>query len=275
MSETILPITATRAYDLSASIPGEASWSTAAIIGEHPGLDDSQVPETIWASGGMYPWLDSATLLEAVSSSAADTSAGAGAQQIQVVGLDEAGVEIEEIVNLSGTTPVPTLQEFYRVNSVFIVKSGSGQTNAGAVTVRVISAGTTLALIPAGTGGPAKAFIYTVPAKYWAVIGNWECHLYQPNGVASTADQAKITMRVKVGGNAGTNTWAEFISFSVNQVSRDLTPRPPPPALPPGTDIEMCITAVSKSNPNQVFVGAALGINLIPLDVRFSHSWGL
>lgn len=130
--------------------------------------------EDIWGTGGTYTgWLTSASTVEAISSSTNDSSSGTGARKLTIVGLDENFDEAEETVDLDGTSPSgATTTRFIRVNRAFVPEGGAGTyhgTNIGNLTVRVSSAGATLAQIVAARGQTELA-MYTVPAGYTAHI---------------------------------------------------------------------------------------------------------
>lgn len=132
----------------------------------------------IWTNGGIYPWMTALTSLEVVSvgaSAANDTSAGTGARSIIISGLDLAGNEISETVIPNGTTAVPMLTQFYRINSVSLGTVGTGLRNAGEIRVRDVGGGTTRAVIPIAavadlSPGVDKGSQYTVPAGHSLLI---------------------------------------------------------------------------------------------------------
>jgi hypothetical protein len=141
-------------------------------FGFNPDVDDSL--ETVWAQGGLYSYLASASVLKVSSSSTADTSAGTGARTVELSGLDTNYDEISETVTLNGQTAVNTTNEFLRINRMVVRSAGTGGQNAG-----VIYAGTgTVA-----TGVPANKYatiaigdnqtvmaIWTVPRGYTAYL---------------------------------------------------------------------------------------------------------
>jgi len=139
------------------------------INGRNPDIDTASVPEDLIPQGGVYTFQTTAQSLEVLSSSAADAAAGTGARTILVSGLDADYREISETVILNGVTVVPLTLTYLRVNSVIVVTAGSGLTNAGTITVRVASGGTTLSVIEIGFG-LAHQGIYTVPADHTLII---------------------------------------------------------------------------------------------------------
>jgi hypothetical protein len=123
----------------------------------------------VWVPGIAYPLQAAATQLEIVSASANDAAAGTGMRTALIQGLDANYNPISETITLNGATPVPTTGVYLRVNGLNGVTAGSGGTNAGVVTLRVVSAGATQAAITAGFSY-AKNGLYTVPAGYGLLV---------------------------------------------------------------------------------------------------------
>jgi len=122
-------------------------WTTFTRFGHNTDLGTSI--EDIWSAGGVYSFPTSASTLEVLSDSTNDTNtAGSGARTVTIQGLDASWVEIEETVDLDGTTPVPTTALFLRVNRAFVTTTGTyGTGSDGDITIRISGAGATQALI--------------------------------------------------------------------------------------------------------------------------------
>ena len=125
--------------------------------------------DDIWEGGGAYPLQATATKLEILSASANDTAAGTGARTFVIQGLDTNFNQISETITMNGVTPVQTVGTYLRVNSLTIASSGSGQVNAGDVTLRVTGAGATQAIARAGYGF-AKQCVFTVPNGFTLLV---------------------------------------------------------------------------------------------------------
>lgn len=69
------------------------------------------------------------------SASTADTSAGTGAQSVEISGLDANYGEISETISLNGQTAVNTIKKYLRVFRCVVRSAGSGGKNAGIVYV--------------------------------------------------------------------------------------------------------------------------------------------
>ena len=138
--------------------------------------------ETIWSEGGLYSYLPSATQLTVSSSDANDTSAGgggSGARTIQIYGQDANYNEINEVISLTGQTPVTTTLSYLRIYRGIVLTAGSGAKNAGIIRA---GTGTVSSGVPAnvymsidGFGdNQSQMLIWTVPAGYTG-------YLYQTN----------------------------------------------------------------------------------------------
>lgn len=152
-------------------------WSSTSArqkFGHNPSVSTTE--EVIWRVGGDYTgWLTSATTIEAISSDATDNASEVGARQITVEGLDENFDEASETIAMNGTSATTaTTTTFIRVHRAYVTEGGCGTyhgTNVGAITIRVSSAGATLAQIAAGRGQTELACV-TVPAGYTMFIRN-------------------------------------------------------------------------------------------------------
>ena len=151
----------------------------------------------IWTPGTVYPFPTTASTLEAISSDVNDTSAGSGARTITVEGLDASWDIQTETITMNGTSAsTATSGSFIRVYRAWVATSGTYGTlsaggNAGTITIRVASAGATLAeiaLLPNGAtpgSGQTEMAIYTIPnaktgylhSGYFNVDGNKSAQL--------------------------------------------------------------------------------------------------
>ena len=148
-------------------------------FGFNSDVDDSL--ETVWAQGGLYSYLASASVLKVSSSSTADTSAGTGARTVEIDGLDTNYDEISETVTLNGQTAVNTTNEFLRINRMVVRSAGSGEQNAG-----VIYAGTGTVT----TGVPANKYATIAIGDNQTVMALWTV----PSGYTAYLLQTDITV---------------------------------------------------------------------------------
>ena len=152
---------------LEAATLGRVSGHTR--IAQYGHTPTAAADTDVWEAAGAYPFQAAATKLEILSASASDTAAGTGARTFLLNGLDANFNTVSETLTMSGVTPVQTVNSYLRVNSLSIATAGSGNTNAGDVTLRVTGAGATQALARAGYGY-AKQCIYTVPNGFSLIV---------------------------------------------------------------------------------------------------------
>lgn len=138
-------------YDIAAGrIPDHSSFFK---FGINPDIGTSE--ETIWTEGGLYDWnsIDAAAGIVKVSSSSNnDASGSTGALTCRIYGLSTVGLDQNELINLTGQTPVNSILEYSRVNRIIVESAGSNNKNVGK--------------IYAGTGNVAVG----VPDIKWAVV---------------------------------------------------------------------------------------------------------
>jgi len=132
-------------------------------FGKNPDVD-TESPETIWEAGGDYPWssLASAQALEIVSSDANDASDGTGARTVEIQGLDSNYDLQTETISLNGATAVDLANTYLRIFRMKVLTAGSGEANAGNITLRLDGGGDTVAYISTGLNQTLMA-IYTIP----------------------------------------------------------------------------------------------------------------
>ena len=116
-----------------------------------------------------YP--TSAVLISVASTSTDDDVAGIGALTVRVRGLDANYREQDEIVILTGQTPVDTTNTFIRVNDLFVITAGSSGVNVGYIhasdSADTFTAGgepnTRLYMSIPPTHNLSKTMVFTVP----------------------------------------------------------------------------------------------------------------
>lgn len=176
--------------------------------------------ESVWEAGGLYPWSTwdaGAAALYVASSNNADQG-----QTILINGLD-ANYDIQtEVVTLTGTTAVPTQNQYIRINGVTNIGSSRF---VGNVTVKYgTSTGTTVGYASAGSQ-MSRASIYTVPNGYtaYSVYGDF---------AVSATDYAELTANWRFFG-------ATFLTVYSTETTGAFVASPPiPGAIPAKTDID-------------------------------------
>jgi len=112
------------------------------IIGHNSEATTSM--ENTWPVGGLYEFLEVAKPMEIVSTSTDDNINGIGARMMAIGGLDGNFNSISEIIELNGTSPVPTQNNYMRINTFAIIDAGEHAStaltgsNKGDIDVRVI-----------------------------------------------------------------------------------------------------------------------------------------
>lgn len=127
-----------------------------------------------------YPTPTAAVSLEVVSDNAADNSAGIGAREVIIAGLDSNWDAVTEIVSMNGITPVALTTPMLRVYRWAVSPvDGSGSyatetvgSHQGTLTLRVAGAGatwSTLTTTPFPVG-QSQIGVYTIPNGYTAFL---------------------------------------------------------------------------------------------------------
>lgn len=203
--------------------------------------------EDVWDVGGLFVYPTSGETWEVVSDDANDTSAGTGARTVRISGLDENYVEQTESVTMNGTTPVVTTRtDWFRITSVFVVLSGSGQTNTGEIITRVSGGGTTRSLIQTGLSRTFNGF-FTVPANKTLIV---------QQAIIRLAKNDDIILRTNFLID-GTNTFVTGgdVSIYQNQAETCFTSLP---ALPEKTDFRVSVKSTNDSVGVQILLEGIL-----------------
>ena len=158
-------------YELQVAKGQIAGASTLYKFGTNPDVDSAE--ETIWSTGGNYPWPAAAFTAFISSSSAADANASTGAKTVTVEGVDENYAVQTVTVNMNGQTQVQLgdASGWLRINRIFVATSGSGGTAAGTIYVANsggssgVPTGITYGHIVQGENQSQLA-VYTVPAGF-------------------------------------------------------------------------------------------------------------
>ena len=137
-------------------------------FGFNPSISTDE--ETVWDAGGVYSYPSAAGSISVVSTDAADELAGTGAQKITIQGLDENGMPQSLEIDMDGTVASTDATKFRRVYRAFITQAGSGEVNAGDITISV--GGSVSAQISAQQGQTLMA-VYTVPSGFTGYITQW------------------------------------------------------------------------------------------------------
>ena len=153
-------------FDLQVSRGQVPYHSAQNIFGYGTTPASAGIFRTVWENMGTteYVFPSSALTMQLVSTAAGDTAS------ITIVGLDANYAVISEILVLNGTTNVPTVSQYFRINSIF-VSAGSPTNPTGVVSLS--NSGVVYAQINTGVFngttsslGRSQMAVYTVPAGY-------------------------------------------------------------------------------------------------------------
>ncbi len=203
--------------------------------------------EDIWGGGGFYTGQPVGTpasvaeTCEVFSASAADTAAGTGARTLCLEGLDENGDTQTEDVTLDGLTPVTTVGLWYRLPRAYCLTAGSGEVNAGEITVRhSTTTANVFANLPAGAGQTFVAAA-TVPAGHTAYLRQFSASIFD-----NTNNRAEMAVWSRPFGGAVRLRRAFVISTNGGRVN----PMHGGICLEALTDVRMRCSGVQNNNGN-------------------------
>ena len=115
-----------------------AGHSALQKFGFNPDIDNAATYETIWNGGGEYTGFNATsaeivTVASVGTNAADDDIAGTGARTVELRGLDATYTMQTEVVELSGTSLVDTINSYIRIDRVLVLTAGSGGENAGVI----------------------------------------------------------------------------------------------------------------------------------------------
>lgn len=141
-----------------------ARYTTITKFGSNTDIDTA-ADETITTIGDAFTTRFGLTAetLSIVSADDADDSGSTGENSIIVGCIASDGTESTLVVTMDGTTPVLTTSTCKFVNRAAVYTSGSGDVNAGNITITQSSSGTVMAIIPTGKG-TTQHLEYYVPS---------------------------------------------------------------------------------------------------------------
>lgn len=212
--------------------------------GRNLDIDQGSLPETIWPPGGIYPFQTTPFQASVVSTDANDTLAGTGAQTLQILGLDQNLVRVEEIVNLNGLTPVLTVRtDWLRIAEIIVATAGADPTgtNIGDINVSV-DAGPLQAVAPATFGVSVQA-VHTVEAGHTGFVVGRGAQMLK----AGSGTEVEITLFLRPPGGA----WLILQQFALrgSGTSSFFDSRVDFPIdLPGGTDVDARLTFADSNN---------------------------
>jgi len=218
-----IPVDATMSKDYSALSTRPTGFSEEVALGRRQGWttwnkfgynnDVDTGTEIVAAFGGTFSRMTSADTLSIVSSDANDTNGGTGVNTIVIYGIDGNRDPQTKVYNMDGLTPVVTTDTWLGVNRVAIFLFGSGEANAGNITITATSAGSTQAYIPAGDG-VTQQMIFHVPRDHNFLATYLYFNVNKISGGASPVVTLKGLVYSAVNGGVQ-EVWRETIDTSV------------------------------------------------------------
>ena len=148
-------------FDLQVARGQIYGHSTVNIYGVQGSVTTTYIP--VWENASAYTFPTSAASMNLVST--VNTGADKTGTTVLIQGLDSTYTAISETLTLNGTTVVPTVKSYLRINSISIASVTSNTMPTGVITLKDLTNTTTYAQIAAGLGRSQMA-IYTVPAGY-------------------------------------------------------------------------------------------------------------
>lgn len=160
---------------------GIAGTSVISKFGHNPEV--GATAEGIWHTGGAFNFLSAASAVRIkAGGNAADTSDGAGARSVTVLGLDENWEDASETITTAGASASSaTTTTSVRVFRAYVSGTGTyGGANTDTIVIET-TGGTTLASIEAGKGQTEIA-CYTVPAGKTGYLVRAAFHIESTKG---------------------------------------------------------------------------------------------
>lgn len=259
-----IPSNGTMSQDYPSGAVRPTSFDDEVALGRRQGVSlwnkfgynsdvDTVSPEVVASFGGAFARMTSADTLDIVSSDANDTSGGTGVNSVVVYGVDANRDEIIEVVTMNGTTTVTTAGTFLGVNRVAVFLSGTGETNAGTITVTATTAGSTQAEIPVGDG-VTQQLIFHIPQNHTFLLKNLSFSVLKIAGGGGSPVVSLKAMVYSAVNNTVQEIWRESIDTAVeNNIPESLTS-----AVPIGEKAVLYITAETDVN-NTVVSGRFSG----------------
>ena len=233
--------------------PGQSVFTA---LGRSIELTTGNTPQDVWMKGGLYGGrIASAGVLEVISTSVNDTLLGTGARKVFILGLDNAGLEVSEEVDLNGTTAVATVNSYKRVNAFYVTSAGSLTSNEGGIDLRLQSAPATIMSYIEIGHSYAQSAHWSVPSdETWYMIGV-DGLLYDDSASGNRAVMEFIEF------DPVSNVKSRYLDFSVStdgSVSKlDVQDRF---VMRSGTDWWMRVTDVAANGARASFNGIFLRI---------------
>lgn len=245
---------------LNLSVGGDADSIVTTSIGEEIAIADGRFTTyqtinkfgrnrdvdnaaDVWSLGGEYTGfpLGVNQTVSILSSNAQDISgAGVGFHSIRVFGLGSDYDIIQEDIQLNGSIPVATTNQFSRVNRMYGLTAGASGLNIGSITARHTTSSGVLAHIFPLTGQTEQA-IYTIPKGYTGFIKEISAGLND-----NTTNNAVLGYWIR---ESGTNPAVRLVKpFTVSTTFESVRNVYGGIKLPEKTDIKLRVLSINNAN---------------------------
>lgn len=223
-----------------------AGQMAVSVHGRNPDIGTASTPEDVWLGGGAYTGFPTGTpeTVDVSSASANDTSAGTGARTVRIHGLatSTSTAYTTEDLTMNGTSLVTSSGTWYRVNLVEVLTAGSGETNAGIITVHhTTTTANVFAQMAASTGYSAIA-AWTVPKDSDLFIQSMRVALARASGAAGSANVLFQTRALS------SSVWRSIRNYEVTNAAAVNQEMRIPIAVDEQVDIRFRVPDVSDNN---------------------------
>jgi hypothetical protein len=215
------------------------AWQRVAFKGFLP---NATAGAYIW-TGGNFSWRTNRTAVEILSSSANDTAAGTGARTVNIIGVGAQHALTTETVTLNGTNIVQLKKDYFHINQMNVLTTGSSQVNAGNITARVSGGGATLAHIAVGISLSQNSQIM-VPAGFAYLV------LKQTIGTSSATNLNIHTFTQEIFSSSGVLSRDNIFHISPNGVTPFVLPHDIPMMIPEKTGLAWRISSIGSGTPD-------------------------
>ena len=218
-------------------------------MGYHPAATAAET--TLWNPGTQYVFMTGATAVEALSSSAADTSAGAGAKTVHMNYLTTGYVESSFTFTMNGVTPVAGPVDVFRINSFHV---GTGAAAVGTINVRLVGGAATIYSQIAAGNTRAMNSVYTVPIGKTFYVEN----IFFSVAYSSAGKSEKMTFHASknpegIVSTSGILFWPYFEAMLVDGMAYD--PSESPLLFPEKTDIKVSVIGETNAKCTARYTG--------------------
>ena len=225
-------------------------WSVQRIFAMNDAVNGAGTTEDVWPLGTVKVWPTAPAVASLVSSSAADTAAGTGAQTVVVVGLDSSYQQVTEVVEMAGLSAATSTQEFLRINGIYCARVGSAGVNVGNITCSV--GGNAQKYIEADEGN-CHCASWTVPANHSFILDSYSVGVGRMAGSSDCQLEGQIRL-YDTESNANYQSWRSISDIYLYN-GQDRINGSNITTVPAKTDIRGQVTSTSSTQVFMIFGG--------------------